>query len=154
MLMFSGFHVDRSYGPPTTSSKPIASMETRRRIVCQVFIADKFLAAFVGRPALLTRRFCSIHLPLDLGDDALLSDRDTFQRHLLRVDSNGWDMDGRLHPASVLRVRTMVALIRDEILEIGLGCIEDHSVDDIMYEKLACLTANSYRRLLIMFTVH
>lgn len=129
-------------------------MEARRRIVCQVFIADKFLAAFVGRPALLTRRFCSIQLPLDLDDDALLSDKETFQRHLLLVDSNGWDMDGRLHSASVLRVRTMVALIRDEILEIGLGCIEDHSVDNIMYEKVACLTANPYRKLLIISTVH
>lgn len=135
MLTFSGFHVDRPCGPSTASSKPIASMEAPRRIVCQIFIADKFLATFVGRPALLTRRFCSIQLPLDLDDGALLSDKETFQRHLLRVDSNGWDIDGRLHPASVLRVRTLVALIRDEILEIGLSYVEDHSIDDIVYEE-------------------
>ncbi|KAM0518942.1 hypothetical protein ACHAPE_003932 [Trichoderma viride] len=134
MLTFSGFHVDRSNDSLTTSSKSMASMEARRRIVCQIFIADKFLATFVGRPALLTRRFCSIQLPLDLDDGALLSDKETFQRHLLRVASDGWDMDGRLHPASILRVRTLIALLRDEILEIGLGYIEDHNVDDIMYE--------------------
>lgn len=113
----------------------MASKEARRRIVCQIFIADKFLAAFVGRPALLTRRFCSIQLPLDLDDGALLSDKETFQRHLLRVDSGGWDMDGRLHSASILRVRTLIALVRDEILEIGLSYVEDHGIDDIMYEK-------------------
>ncbi|PNP43638.1 hypothetical protein TGAMA5MH_04610 [Trichoderma gamsii] len=135
MLIFSGFHVDRPFGPSNTSSKSMASAEARRRIVCQIFIADKFLATFVGRPALLTRRFCSIQLPLDLDDVALLSDKETFQRHLLRVDNDGWDMDGRLHPASVLRVRTMVALIRDEILEIGLSYVEDHSIDDIITLK-------------------
>lgn len=110
-------------------------MEARRRIVCQIFIADKFLATFVGRPALLTRRFCSIQLPLDLDDGVLLSDKDTFQRQLVRLDSDGWDMDSRLHSASILRVRTMVALIRDEILEIGLSYVENYTIDDIMYEK-------------------
>jgi hypothetical protein len=29
----------------------------------------------------------------------------------------------------------MVALIRDEILEIGLSYVEDHSIDDIVYEE-------------------
>jgi hypothetical protein len=135
MLTFSGFHVDRLYGPSTTPSKPMASTEARRRIVCQIFIADKFLATFVGRPALLTRRFCSIQLPLDLNDSALLSDEETFNIYLSRLDNHGWDMDGRLHSASVLRARTMVALIRDEILEIGLSYVEDHNIDDIMYEN-------------------
>ncbi|EHK42515.1 hypothetical protein TRIATDRAFT_137434, partial [Trichoderma atroviride IMI 206040] len=137
MLTFSGFHVDRRCGPSTSLSKPMASISTeaRRRIVCQIFIADKFLAAFVGRPALLTRRFCSIQLPLDLDDGVLLSDKDTFQRHLLRLDNDGWDTDGRLHSASILRVRTMVALIRDEILEIGLSYVETYKMEDIMTLK-------------------
>ncbi|KAM0445206.1 hypothetical protein ACHAO4_009911 [Trichoderma viride] len=135
MLTFSGFHVDRSSGPSTVSSKSMASMEARRRIVCQIFITDKFLAAFVGRPALLTRRFCSIQLPLDLDDRVLLSDKETFQRHLSRLDNSGWNMDGRLHSASILRVRTMVALIRDEILEIGLSYVETHKMEDIIMLK-------------------
>lgn len=124
-------------------------MEARRRIVCQIFITDKFLAAFVGRPALLTRRFCSIQLPLDLDDRILLSDKETFQRHCSRLDNDGWDMDGRLHSASILRVRTKVALIRDEILEIGLSYVQDDNLDDIMYERLTCLAANIYRKLLM-----
>ncbi|KAL6899963.1 hypothetical protein GGI43DRAFT_405931 [Trichoderma evansii] len=135
MLTFSGFHVDRSSGPLTTSSTPMASLEARRRIVCQIFIVDKFLATFVGRPALLTRRFCSIKLPLDLDDSVLLSDKETFQRYLLHLDDDGWDMDGQLHSASVLRVRAMVALIRDEILEIGLSYAENYNINDIMMLK-------------------
>lgn len=119
----------------------MASMEARRRIVCQIFITDKFLAAFVGRPALLTRRFCSIQLPLDLDDRILLSDNETFQRHRSRLDNHGWDVDGRLHSASILRVRTMVALIRDEILEIGLSYVDTHKMEDIMYGKHTYLAA-------------
>lgn len=110
----------------------MASLEARRRIVCQIFIVDKFLATFVGRPALLTRRFCSIELPLDLDDSVLLSDKETFQRYLLHLDDDGWGKDSQLHPASILRVRTRVALIRDEILEIGLSYVENYNINDIM----------------------
>ncbi|KAF5552624.1 transcription factor [Fusarium mexicanum] len=61
MLTFSGLHDNRS-------STNVASIPTeiRRRIRCQVFIVDKFLATFAGRPPLLTRRFCFMNLPLDL----------------------------------------------------------------------------------------
>ncbi|KAK1252161.1 hypothetical protein MKX08_003348 [Trichoderma sp. CBMAI-0020] len=154
MLTFSGFHVDRPCGTSTPSSKPIASISTeaRRRIVCQIFIADKFLAAFVGRPALLTRRFCSLQLPLDFDDAVLLSDKETFQRHLLRLDNGGWDMDGRLHSVSILRVRTMIAIIRDEILEIGLSYVE-HNLDDIMYET-QMLICNDLQEIADKFNIY
>jgi hypothetical protein len=135
MLTFSGFHVDRTTDSLATESGSVVSREARRRIVCQIFIADKFLATAVGRPPLLTRRFCSIKVPLDLDDTALLSDKETFQRQLLRLDPDGWDIDGRLHSSSILRVRTMIALIRDEILEIGLSYTRTHSFDDVKYEK-------------------
>lgn len=139
MLTFSGFHADGSSDPFTGASEPMASTEARRRVVCQIFIVDKFLATFVGRPPLLTRRYCSVKLPLDLDDTILLSDKETFQRQLLRLDADGWDMEGRLHPSSILRVRTMIALIRDELLEIGLSFTGNHDIDKIMYEKLLSL---------------
>ena len=134
MLTFSGFHADRPCDP-LDSPRPLAPIEARRRIMCQIFIVDKLLATFVGRPPLLTRRFCSIKLPLDLDDTALLSDKETFQRQLLRLNPDGWGMDGQSRSSSVLRVRTMIALIRDEILEIGLSYTGEHGIDDIMYER-------------------
>lgn len=109
-------------------------MEARRRVGCQIFIVDKFLATFVGRPPLLTRRFFSMRLPLDLDDITLLSDQETFQRQLHRIDADGWNMDGRFHSSSLLRVRMMVALIRDEILEVVLDQSGNNALDDILYE--------------------
>lgn len=111
-------------------------MEVRRRVGCQVFIVDKFLATFVGRPPLLTQRFCALKLPLDLDDATLPLDKETFERQLHLLGPDGWGMDGRFHSSTLLRVRMMVALIRDEILEIVLSPSENHVIDDIMYEKV------------------
>ncbi|KAI1039642.1 hypothetical protein LB505_008340 [Fusarium chuoi] len=77
--------------------------EIRRRIGCQVFVVDKFLATFVGRPPLLTKRFCSIKPPLDLEESALLSDKETFQRRSQLLDQDGWNTGGRIYSSSLLR---------------------------------------------------
>lgn len=100
--------------------------------MCQIFIVDKYLATFVGRPPLLTRRFCRIKLPLDLDDAALVSDTEVFQEQIRNLDSNGWSQRGRIYSSSILRFRMMVALIRDTILEIGLGYSDDFTLDDIL----------------------
>ncbi|KAK2594915.1 hypothetical protein QQS21_007363 [Conoideocrella luteorostrata] len=131
MLTFSGLHDDQPRDSFAAPSEPMISMEARRRVRCQIFIVDKFLATFVGRPPLLTRRFCSMKLPLDLDETALLSDKKTFRGHLQRLDSDGWNVDGKFHSSTLLRIRMMVALIRDEILEIGLAQNESPSIDDI-----------------------
>lgn len=148
MLTFSGFHVNRSRDSLAASSQSTVSMEARRRVACQIFIVDKFLATFVGRPPLLTRRFCSMELPLDLDDTALLSDKETFQRQLQRLDPGGWDTDARLHSSSLLRVRMMVALVRDEILEVMLDQNENYAVNDITYAKLSHLHYHEYNLLM------
>lgn len=135
MLTFAGYHDDRSRDPSAPISETTPSLEARRRIMCQIFIVDKYLATFVGRPPLLTRRFCCIKLPLDLDDTALVSDKDAFQEQTHSLDSNGWNQGGRIHSTSVLRFRMMVALIRDAILEIGLGYSDDFTLDDILKLK-------------------
>jgi hypothetical protein len=132
MLTFCGFHVDQAFTSSSFTKNTTTVMEARRRIVCQIFIVDKFLATFVGRPPLLTSRFCSINLPLDLDDKTLLSDNETFQQQVPYIDSNGWSIDGQFNSSSILRVRTMVALVRDKILEIGLNYHGNYSVDDLM----------------------
>lgn len=106
--------------------------EIRRRIGCQIFVVDKFLATFVGRPPLLTRRLCSIKLPLDLGESALLSDRETFQRKSQLLDQDGWNKDGCIYSGSLLRVRMMIALARDEILEVALVQDGAYEITEVM----------------------
>ncbi|VUC25216.1 unnamed protein product [Clonostachys rosea] len=135
MLTFAGYHDDRSRDAVASVSETTPPLEARRRIMCQIFIVDKNLATFVGRPPLLTRRFCSIKLPLDLDDTALVSDIEGFQEQVRALDSNGWNQSGHIHSSSILRFRMMVALIRDAILEIGLGYSDDSTIDDIMKLK-------------------
>ncbi|KAH7203247.1 hypothetical protein BKA60DRAFT_527185 [Fusarium oxysporum] len=132
MLTFSGLHDNRSKSSQNVSSVPT---EIRRRIGCQIFIVDKFLATFVGRPPLLTRKFCSIKSPLDLEESALLSDKETSQRQSRRLDRDGWNTDGRIYSSSLLRVRMMIALVRDEILEVVLAQDTHSSITDIMTLK-------------------
>ncbi|KAF5622012.1 hypothetical protein F25303_12195 [Fusarium sp. NRRL 25303] len=129
MLTFSGLHDNRAKSAPHMSSVPT---EIRRRIGCQVFVVDKFLATFVGRPPLLTRRFCSIKSPLDLEESALLSDKETFQRRSQLLDQDGWNTDGRIYSSSLLRVRMMIALARDKILEVVLAQDGTYGVTEVM----------------------
>ncbi|KAF4439092.1 hypothetical protein FACUT_4446 [Fusarium acutatum] len=132
MLTFSGLHDSRAKSSPHISSVPT---EIRRRIGCQVFVVDKFLATFVGRPPLLTRRFCSIKSPLDLEESALLSDRQTFQRKSQLLDQDGWNTDGRIYSSSLLRVRMIIALARDEILEVVLAQDGVYGITEVMQLK-------------------
>ncbi|KAF4342052.1 general amidase [Fusarium beomiforme] len=131
MLTFSGLHDNLSKSAALNVST--VPSEIRRRIGCQIFIVDKFLATFVGRPPLLTRRFCSIKLPLDIKESALLADKENFQRQHLHLDQSGWNTDGSIYASSLLRVRMMIALVRDEILEVILAQDGDYSITDIMY---------------------
>jgi hypothetical protein len=134
MLTFSGFHDNRPRESSGTSSEPIVAVEIRRRVGCQIFVVDKFLATLVGRPPLLTRRFCSIKPPLDLDDGALLSDKEMFRTRVQGLDADGWETDGYFHSTTLLRVRMMVALIRDEILESVLCQTGNCTFEHLMYE--------------------
>ncbi|KAF5243408.1 hypothetical protein FANTH_8230 [Fusarium anthophilum] len=130
MLTFSGLHDNRS--STNVSSIPT---EIRRRIGCQVFIVDKFLATFSGRPPLLTRRFCFMNLPLDLEESVLLSDKAASQRQSQHLDQDGWNVNGRIYSSSLLRVRMMIALLRDQILEVAFAQDGDYGITDMMRLK-------------------
>ncbi|KAF5981912.1 transcription factor [Fusarium coicis] len=132
MLTFSGLHDTRTKTSAHMSSLPT---QIRRRIGCQIFVVDKFLATFVGRPPLLTRRLSSIKLPLDLGESALLSDRETFQRKSRLLDQDGWNKDGCIYSGSLLRVRMMIALARDEIIEVVLAQEGAYGITEVMQLK-------------------
>ncbi|RFN51338.1 transcription factor [Fusarium flagelliforme] len=127
MLTFAGRHdnCSKNLRGPTHTTIPC---EILRRFSCQVFITDKFLATLVGRPPLLSRRFCSVELPLDIDDVALLADKESFNRCRESLALDGWATDGRFRAVTVLRIRMKIALIRDKILEfvMGYNCVHDN----------------------------
>lgn len=106
--------------------------EWKRRLCGYVFNLDKIGSSFTGRPPSLGRRYVLTPMPLDVADSDLLSDRATLVRAAQALDSDGWNRDGRLYPATVLRARWQIALFRDEIFEIALGHGEETTVEDLL----------------------
>ncbi|KAJ6440160.1 N-terminal binuclear Zn cluster-containing/DNA binding domain-containing protein [Purpureocillium lavendulum] len=117
LMTFLGLH-DESETP---DYRPTLSSETRRRIAAHVFIMDKVIVLFTGRPPLIGHRYASTPLPLDIQDQHLIAGDEAISRALESLDERGWNTDGGLYASTSLRARLMIALIRDELIEIALG---------------------------------
>lgn len=117
LLTFLGRHV----GSEDTNYIPSLCSEHRRRITARVFNVDKVLVSFTGRPPLLSRRFFSSPLPLDLTDLDLESDQATVRHAVQELDANGFRHVGDLKGSSMVRARSQIAYIKDELLEIALA---------------------------------
>ena len=111
---------------PASSPQPAISpsfmvSEFRRRLFCSVFVTDKQLATFMGRPPTLSRRYATCKLPLDLSDSELMADHDALERSKNLLDINGWNTSGAIYPSTIVRAWMLMSLVRDEILELSLG---------------------------------
>lgn len=93
----------------------------RRRLFCYIFISDKQLATFVGRPPALSRRHSTCQTPLDLIDDENMAEGEELEAIRSKLDPFAWSNSGRIYPSTVCRAWMFVGLIRDEILEMSLG---------------------------------
>lgn len=96
-------------------------VQVKRRMYAGVYMIDKVLAMFTGRPPLLGRRYATVPLPLDMSDEELLGDIPPSE-----VDPNGWSTEGRLLVSTMLRARTMLAQVAEGILEIALQSVHAH----------------------------
>ena len=105
--------------------------ELRKRQYVGTYIHDKVLATFMGRPPMLARRYSTWEMPLDLSDEQLLEDPDVLQQHIDRLDPDGWNTTGLVYPATWARAVFLVTIVREEILEISLGCVNDSLQDRI-----------------------
>lgn len=73
-------------------------------------------------------------MPLDLSDDQLFLEGSQLDSVLSRLDSNGWNTDGRLNRTTWMRVWFQHCRIREDILEIALGSDDQdvaHRADQI-----------------------
>ncbi len=95
--------------------------EFRRRLFCYVFIGDKQLATFMGRPPALSRRYTTCKLPLDLSDNETMAEGEELEAIRSKLDPNGWNTSGGIYPSTACRAWMLMSLVRDEILEISLG---------------------------------
>ncbi|KAF7596683.1 hypothetical protein BBP40_000606 [Aspergillus hancockii] len=90
----------------------------RRRCFAAVYSMDKTIATTLGRPPSMNRYYCVLEPPLDIDDDI---SHQEYERSLPMINSNGWNSDEKRRPSSIIRLRFLLATIREEILELHLG---------------------------------
>ena len=105
----------------TSAEVPFWLAEIRKRCFATVYGIDKLMATFVGRPPRISRRYCSIQVPLDIEmADLALSDEDLGTK-LGQLDSDGWYHDGTMRRSAYMRTFLITSRIREDILEVSLG---------------------------------
>lgn len=117
MLTYMGLHVLEN-GP---NYRPTLCSENKRRLAAMVFSGDKLGVAFTGRPPLISRRYYSTPLPLDIKDEDLAADEATLLKAFYSLDEEGWNTEGRIYPSTMMRARSIISFIRDELTEVALG---------------------------------
>lgn len=111
-----GLHEEIKPGPNT----PLFLCQLRKMAFGRVYSADKELSAFLGRPPRLSKKFCTFQLPLDIDMSYLeLSEEETIRQN--KLDSHGWNIDGKIHHVSDTRFATLAGAIREDILGLLLG---------------------------------
>lgn len=107
---------------PPESSVPFFLSEARKRVFAASYRADKNIATFLGRPPRLTYHYCDVGLPLDIDDDSLVLDRPSLDKVISQLTPDGWGtFNSGLRPATVIRLRYMVAMLREQMVGLSLG---------------------------------
>ncbi|WXC56031.1 hypothetical protein SNK03_001973 [Fusarium graminearum] len=134
LLTFLGLHVgveDPNYVPSLCS-------EHKRRITARVYALDKVLVSFTGRPPLLSHRYFSGPLAIDIDDQDLMGGDAAIKRAMSRLDDNGFRPDGELLGAALIRARVQIALIKGELLEMALASSVKATFERLAEIKTRC----------------
>ncbi|KAL7914124.1 N-terminal binuclear Zn cluster-containing/DNA binding domain-containing protein [Trichoderma velutinum] len=117
LATFLGMHAESN----SPSYEPSLASESRRRLFAQMFVSEKHAVLFTGRPPRLSHRYAFTPLPLDLRDEDLLKGGEAVREAVKSLDENGWNTSGKMYSATFTRARYIIALIQDELVEIGIG---------------------------------
>lgn len=90
------------------------------------------MATFLGRPPLMARRYSDRKLPLDLDNSISTTDPNTLEEAISKLDSEGWNTEGKMYNASWIRLRYHTAILKERVLEQSLAA----KADDDIIEKL------------------
>jgi len=117
----TGMHQDgpTGGGSHTAADYPGFMHQWRRRCFTAVYAMDKTIATTLGRPPLIHRSYCSLDAPLDFDDDGLVGLE--LEHELAKLDQHGWNTDGRRRTTTFMRLRYLLATVREEVLELHLG---------------------------------
>jgi hypothetical protein len=113
----------------TTKSEPVFLREARRRLHASIYRCDKTIAIFLGRPPMMIWRYSDRRLPLDISEEAVTSDdAEVYHDAVSRLNSAGWNTDGKIYPASHNRIRSQHAVFKERLMEQTLAGEKDSDV--------------------------
>ena len=70
---------------------------------------------------------------LDVSDNVIVSeDPEVINKALSRLDGNGWNTDGHIHPSTCIRLRCQHAVFKERLLEQSLSGEKDSDITDNM----------------------
>jgi len=110
---------------PSKIGIPFFLQELHRKLFWLSYIFDKSFATFFGRPPLISSKFCSCKMPLDLDHIQLGLDGEALDRAVKELDDDGWNQSSSVGRPSWLRVSIISSKLREEILELSLGANPD-----------------------------
>ena len=96
---------------------PFFLSECRRRTFAAAYHVDKLICTFFERPPRILRRFSDCKMPLELLDDEVLADTNKAELTGLQLDPEGWSPTARFASSTWARIRYVLGVFREEILE-------------------------------------
>ncbi|KAL4864656.1 hypothetical protein BDV12DRAFT_188750 [Aspergillus spectabilis] len=120
----AGLHQESTRG----SDCPAFLHQWRKTCFSAAFYADKCLSTFVGRPPFINYRYCSISPPLDLKDEDLIAGGEQLNSAISNLDPVGWNSNGSTLKNSMMRLRFLLAVLREQALEIALGTFDEEGI--------------------------
>jgi chromatin structure-remodeling complex subunit RSC3/30 len=86
------------------------------------FALDKLLATFLGRPPLISWRYCNILMPLDLSMEEIVAEPIIRDAAIALLDeNNGWNREGSLVKGAWARIALITSVLREKVLEMSLS---------------------------------
>jgi Fungal specific transcription factor domain. len=104
-----------------STNAPFFLREMRNRVMVAAYTIDKALATFLGRPPLISWRYCDIPMPLDLSWDEISAEPPIRDVAIANLNTDGWNKNGTLHMGTWARLSFLTSVIREKILELSLG---------------------------------
>jgi chromatin structure-remodeling complex subunit RSC3/30 len=93
---------------------------------------DKLLATFLGRPPLISWRYCDIQMPLDMSVAEIFADSLTRDAAIAKLDKHsGWNQEASLTKGAWPRISLITNVLREKDLELSLSC-----KDDSLHERI------------------
>ena len=81
----------------------------------------------------MSRHYCSTENPLDFDDDQFTVDPERVESIKQNLDGSGWNTVGNVYPATYLRALMVLSGIRDMILEVFLGALDEPVEDRVKF---------------------